>query len=110
MTEGDGGNQRWPAKGDIETRKAVLPPPQLRGYFGIGAEGIDKPMNLGNLMRSAHAFGASFVFLIESAYSRALAKSDTSDSEAQLPVYRYASVDDLVLPRGCRLVGVELLD
>ena len=31
-----------------------------RGYFGIGAEGISKPMNLGALMRTAHAFGASF--------------------------------------------------
>ncbi|MEX2009990.1 MAG: TrmH family RNA methyltransferase, partial [Dongiaceae bacterium] len=29
----------------------------MRGYFGIGVEGISKPMNLGNLMRSAHAFG-----------------------------------------------------
>ena len=37
----------------------------MRGYFGIGAEGISKPMNLGNLIRSAHAFGASFVFLVD---------------------------------------------
>ena len=109
MAEGDGG-KRWPAREDIEARKTALPAPQLRGYFGIGAEGIDKPMNLGNLVRSAHAFGASFVFLIESPYSRALAKSDTAQSETRLPVYRYGSVDGLVLPHGCRLVGVELLD
>jgi tRNA G18 (ribose-2'-O)-methylase SpoU len=25
----------------------------MRGYFGIGAEGISKPMNLGALARSA---------------------------------------------------------
>ncbi|HET6522756.1 MAG TPA: RNA methyltransferase [Geminicoccaceae bacterium] len=110
MTEGDGGKQRWPAREAITTRAPAATAPQLRGYFGIGAEGIDKPMNLGNLVRSAHAFGASFVFLIESASSRALATSDTSDSEARLPVYRYGSADELVLPRGCRLVGVELLD
>ena len=85
-------------------------PPQLRGYFGVGAEGIDKPMNLGTLIRSAHAFGAGFVFLIESRYSHALAKSDTAQSETQLPIYRYGSAEELVLPRGCRLVGVELLD
>ena len=109
MAEGDGG-KRWPAREDIEARKTALPAPQLRGYFGVGAEGIDKPMNLGNLVRSAHAFGASFVFLIESPYSRALAKSDTAQSETRLPVYRYGSVDGLVLPHGCRLVGVELLD
>jgi len=35
-----------------------------RGYFGIGVEGISKPMNAGNLFRTAHAFGASFVFTI----------------------------------------------
>jgi tRNA G18 (ribose-2'-O)-methylase SpoU len=37
----------------------------MRGYFGIAAAGISKPMNLGNLMRSAHALGASFVFLVD---------------------------------------------
>ena len=36
----------------------------MRGYFAIGVEGISKPMNLGNLLRSAHAFGASFFFTI----------------------------------------------
>src|SRR3546814_2552323 len=30
--------------------------PVMRGYFGIGVEGISKPMNVGNLFRSAHAF------------------------------------------------------
>jgi tRNA G18 (ribose-2'-O)-methylase SpoU len=39
-------------------------PPSPRGYFAIGVEGISKPVNLGNLLRSAHAFGASFVFTI----------------------------------------------
>jgi tRNA G18 (ribose-2'-O)-methylase SpoU len=42
--------------------KALLPP--TRGYFAIGVEGISKAVNLGNLLRSAHAFGASFVFTI----------------------------------------------
>ena len=39
--------------------------PAMRGYFGIGVEGISKAMNLGNLMRSAHAFGASFFFTVD---------------------------------------------
>jgi len=39
----------------------------LRGYFGIGAEGISKAGNLGSLMRSAHAFGASFLFTVAAA-------------------------------------------
>ena len=36
----------------------------MRGYFGIGAEEISKPINLGALMRTANAFGASFFFTI----------------------------------------------
>jgi hypothetical protein len=39
----------------IEAMKSVLPSP--RGYFAIGIEGISKPINLGNLLRSAHASG-----------------------------------------------------
>ncbi|MDX1541399.1 MAG: RNA methyltransferase [Geminicoccaceae bacterium] len=82
----------------------------MRGYFGIGAEGISKPMNLGNLIRSGHAFGASFVFLIDATYGARSALSDTSLAERQLPVYDFESAQSLSLPRGCRLVGVELLD
>ncbi|HEV7464417.1 MAG TPA: hypothetical protein VGN85_11030 [Methyloceanibacter sp.] len=29
--------------------------PSARGYFAIGVEGISKAVNLGNLVRSAHA-------------------------------------------------------
>jgi tRNA G18 (ribose-2'-O)-methylase SpoU len=82
----------------------------MRGYFGIGAEGISKPMNLGNLVRSAHAFGASFAFTIDAHYSITSARSDTSAAELQLPLYRFATPAELVLPRTCALVGVELLD
>ena len=43
---------------------------QPRGYFGIGVEGVSKPMNVGALMRTAHAFGASFVFTLGAVYAR----------------------------------------
>lgn len=83
----------------------------MRGYFAIGAEGISKAMNLGSLMRSAHAFGASFLFTVSAAYPRGQGKnSDTSDAEGQVPLYAFADVASLVLPRGCRLVGVEISD
>ena len=82
----------------------------MRGYFGIGAEGISKPMNLGNLIRSAHAFGASFVFLVDVHYTARNALSDTSQAERQMPLYRFDAVEELVLPKGCVLIGVELLD
>lgn len=87
-----------------------MPDSQPRGFFAIGAEGISKPMNLGNLVRSAHAFGASFVFLVNADYSIKRARSDTSQAELQLPVYDYATPEELSLPRGCRLVGCELVD
>lgn len=82
----------------------------MRGYFGIGAEAISKPMNLGNLIRSAHAFGASFAFLVDAHYTIDAARSDTSDAEKQLPVYRFDRPEELTLPRSCQLIGVELLD
>lgn len=81
-----------------------------RGYFAIGVERISKPMNLGNLMRSAYGFGASFAFTI-GADSRAFeAKSDTSKAAGHLPVYHWAEASQMQLPTHCRLVGVELLD
>lgn len=82
-----------------------------RGYFGIGVEGVSKPMNIGSLYRSAHAFGAEFVFAIAPAVDlRAVNRADTSRTARHIPFYEFASVDELQLPRGCRLVGVELLD
>jgi tRNA G18 (ribose-2'-O)-methylase SpoU len=83
----------------------------MRGYFGIGVERISKAMNVGSLFRSAHAFGASFVFTVAAAYERNEgAKSDTSDSLGHLPFYSFPDVDALLLPQGCSLVGVELTD
>ena len=83
----------------------------MRGYFAIGVEGINKPYNVGNVFRTAHAFGASFVFTVAATYPRDEgARSDTSDSPGQGPVYEFPSVDDFVLPKGCALVGVELDD
>ena len=83
----------------------------MRGYYGIGVEHISKPMNVGNLFRSAHAFGADFVFAIAPAVDlSAIQKSDTSQTAKHLPLYEFATPKELKLPRGCQLVGVELLD
>ena len=83
----------------------------MRGYFAVGAEGISKPMNLGNLMRSAHAFGANFFFTID-AHSRIrkAPPSDTSKSSGHLPLFHWPDIDSMDLPHGCQLVGVELTD
>ncbi len=67
-------------------------------------------MNLGNLLRSAHAFGAKFFFTI-GAHPRAFeAKSDTSKAVHHLPVYRWANADEMTLPLSCKVVGVELIE
>jgi len=81
-----------------------------RGYFAIGAERISKALNLGNLMRSAHGFGASFTFTIGAAYQALEARADTSKGAQHLPHFNWENVTALALPQGCRLVGVELLE
>ncbi len=83
----------------------------MRGYFGIGAEDISKPMNLGALMRTAHAFGASFFFTLNAAPKvREAYNSDTSRSFEHMPYYPWENLGALRLPKGCALVGVELTD
>ncbi len=83
----------------------------MKGYFGIGVEGLSKQQNLGALMRTAHAFGAQFLFTVGANYSRRLGrKTDTSDATGALPLYEFAKIDEMRLPEGCQLVGVELTD
>lgn len=85
-------------------------PPQLRGYFAVGAERISKCLNLGNLMRSAHGFGASFTFTIGAPYQQLEARADTSKGGRRLPHFDWRSVADMALPKGCKLIGIELLE
>jgi tRNA G18 (ribose-2'-O)-methylase SpoU len=85
-------------------------PPKPRGYFAIGAERASKALNLGNLMRSAHAFGASFTFTIGAQYQALEARADTSKGQWHLPHYNWETAGEMVLPKSCKLVGVELLD
>ena len=88
--------------------KTLLPP--SRGYFAIGVEGISKAVNLGNLLRSAHAFGASFVFTIGADETRAPDLTTRRRPGRICPLYHWRSLADLKLPKGCSLVGVEILE
>ena len=84
---------------------------QMRGFFGMGVEGGNKAMNLGNLIRSAHSFGASFFFTVNPNYnSREVRMSDTSCAEKNMPLYTFKSAEEMMLPKGVQLVGVELTD
>lgn len=87
-----------------------IPDAAQRGYFAIGAERMSKSLNLGNLMRSAHAFGGAFTFTIGATYSAVEAIADTSRGHQHLPHYDWHSIDEMALPRGCKLVGVELIE
>ncbi len=83
----------------------------MRGYFGIGVEGISKAMNVGSIMRTAHAFGASFLFTVGAVYRRREGNlSDTSSAAERVPLFEHDRPADLRLPRECALVGVELVD
>lgn len=98
MSRGDGlpGQNTWP--------------PKAKGYFAIGAERSSKALNLGNLMRSAHAFGAAFTFTVGATYRALEARADTSKGSQHLPHYNWESGDEMVLPQGCQIVGIELID
>ena len=83
----------------------------MRGYFGVGVERISKSMNAGAIFRTAHAFGASFVFTVAAQYKRqAGTLADTSNALEHLPFYQFPAIDEMLLPDGCRMVGVELTD
>ena len=83
----------------------------MRGYFALGVEGISKPRNVGSLFRSAHAFGASFVFAIAPKINiKQVYQTDTSDTAKHLPLYQYDTISDMKMPKDIKLVGVELTD
>lgn len=71
---------------------------------------MSKALNLGNLMRSAHGFGASFTFTVGATYQALEARADTSKAQGHLPHYNWQTIGDMALPQGCKLVGVELVD
>lgn len=82
----------------------------MRGYFAIGVEGLSKQGNFGNLVRTAHAFGASFFFTVSAEKTFNRQGTDTSRSSDHIPYYPWASHEEMQLPKDCRLVGVELTD
>ena len=83
----------------------------MRGYFGVGVQGISKAGNLGAVMRTAHAFGASFVYTVDADHgAHKINTTDTSRTLEHLPYYVWDSVADMRLPQNCELVGVELCE
>ncbi len=82
----------------------------MRGYFAVGVEGISKVMNVGSIFRTAHAFGAGFVFTVAATYEAQIGgRADTSDATGHVPFYQFPDQAAMLLPAGCALVGVELI-
>lgn len=81
----------------------------MRGFFGVGVQSISKEQNLGNLVRTTHAFGGSFFFTITPEVDvQKVRLTDTSDAFDHVPFYSFDSLGSMMLPSGCQLVGVEL--
>lgn len=81
-----------------------------RGYFGIGIERGKTSANIGTLWRSAHIFGAAFIFTIGHRYKKQ--PSDTMFTSRHIPLWSYETFADFYahMPHDCRLIGVELDD
>lgn len=77
-------------------------------YFGIGIVNTKTEANIGTLWRSAHAFGASFIFTVGRRYRRQ--SSDTAKAWRTIPLFDYESIADLKRHTSydSLLVGVEL--
>ena len=79
-----------------------------QGYYGIGIYKTKTEANVGTLWRSAHIFGAAFIFTVGKRYK--YQASDTTKAPCHVPLLHFATIDDLRthLPCGCKLVGVEI--
>ncbi|MGB1308979.1 MAG: RNA methyltransferase [Oceanihabitans sp.] len=79
-------------------------------FFGIGIQNGKTPENLGVLWRSAQNLGASFIFTIGNRYAKQAC--DTHHAVHAMPYFHYKNFEDFYnnLPKGARLVGVELTE
>ena len=83
---------------------------EKRGYFGIGIYLPKTETNLGTLWRSAHNFGADFIFTIGHRYQRM--GSDTTKAYKHIPLYHYEDYDDFQkhTPKDCSIICIEQSD
>lgn len=81
----------------------------MRGYAAIGMYEPKTEENLGGLFRSAHAFGASYLFVIGARYRREC--TDTTNATAHMPLFTFDTFDAFrqQMPVDAKLVAVEKL-
>lgn len=78
-----------------------------RGYYAIGIYEPKTETNIGTLWRSAHNFGADFIFTIGKRYKKE--RGDTTKADRHIPLYNYKDWNDFVshLPIGSEIVCIE---
>lgn len=77
----------------------------MAGFFGVGVYHPKTEMNIGTLMRTAFLYDAAFVFTVGQRYRHQA--SDTTKTSTKVPLFHFASIDDLIehLPDSSPLVG-----
>ncbi len=78
-----------------------------RGFYGIGIYHPKTNLNIGTLWRSAHNFGASFIFTIGPRYQKQA--SDTTKAYRHVPLFNYQSFAEFNRnrPFACPLICIE---
>jgi tRNA G18 (ribose-2'-O)-methylase SpoU len=76
-----------------------------RGYCGIGIVGGKNSANVGTLWRSAANMGAALIFTVGRRFPQQA--SDTIKAWRHVPYFEVDAIDELPIPKGCVLVGVE---
>src|SRR5205809_7104746 len=81
-----------------------------RGYFGSGVYNPKTTENIEKLWRSAHNFGADFIFTVGARYKKQ--PSDTTKAERHIPLYVYEDFEDYRkhLPTTAELIFIEQSD
>ena len=78
-----------------------------RGYFGIGIENYLHEVNMGTLWRTAHNFGADFIFTVGKQYKEQ--PSDNTKATRHIPLFGFSNIHQLceTMPYSATLIGVE---
>jgi tRNA G18 (ribose-2'-O)-methylase SpoU len=79
-----------------------------RGFVAIGISHAKYAINTGTLFRTAHSFGASFLFTIRRRYRRQA--SDVTYAPMNMPLLHFDTIGQMKehLPYAAPLVGIEL--
>lgn len=78
-----------------------------KGYYGIGIYYPKTTENIGTLWRSAHNFGADYIFTIGRRYKKQA--SDTTKAYKHIPLFEFKTFEDFKehLPYNCQIIFIE---